>query len=837
MSRLLWALREHLHFLVIAPILIVVMTYPTIQHVFDTEVFWLPTVVYDVWTNIWNAWYAELILAGEANLLYTDLMFYPDGVSLGFHSFSLPHVVTLSALNAILPLSNAYNLTYLLIIFVTTLSAYIYLLYLFRLKWVCLFGAIVFGCSIYVTGRPSQPLVSTIATIPLTLYFLHRAILEKRWSLVAVAGFLAGATAFIGIYTYVCLIMALGLFLLYFARHRWRHPGFWLQVSVLLAIAGSIGLLRAYPMLRDADSLEFALEKYRGESFNSELLQYFVNLDHPITTPIFRDIFELEIDPRFNTSYLGYIPLALIILGFTRAAYRRKMLFWLYLMLPFLILRLGTALTINGERYDTIVLPKQILDNLIPSIFTAIYSPDYFYCGALLPLAVLSCYGAMTFLRLFSHRMRGTIIAMLILGLAFEYYISLESTVISDEQFAYLEWLAEEDDQDDIRLINVPMGRVNSKLYDFYQTLSGYPHVEGVAGRTPPAAYDYINNNLLLSAWSGNKSIRCQFSNQAQYLGAIAALESDGFTHVVMHHEAFFASKVEDSFAFADAAFQNGFNAIYRLSDLRRSCPDEMPGHEAATHLKDFFMQAATAPKRTESILSLHPSRPLTAALLRFYSAEAARWKSLIHVSQDARGQALVQSSDARTANLDSIVERNSIIWLVYDPQETDVQRIAVFNDWLVQHYKECSRDYDNFHIRSERKIRREFPCELVAEEAELSIRYDNGIRLANRLYNVTENELQVYLWWSDARGGDHAFSIQIFDADGVKVAQASDRVIRFDPLALRSVDISQLPPGTYSARLIVYHVDSKQSQPGTIVESQHAFPRELEIARFTIPA
>ncbi|MDE2949887.1 MAG: hypothetical protein OXT68_03895 [Chloroflexota bacterium] len=836
MSRLLRALRGHLHFLVIVPALIVVMTYPTIRYVFDTEVFWLPTIVYDAWTNIWNAWYAELILAGKAELLHTDLMFYPEGVSLAFHSYSLPHVVTLNALSAILPLPNAYNLTYLLIIFVATLSAYIYLLYLFRLKWVCLLGAIIFGCSIYVTARPSQPLVTTIATIPLSLYFFHRAVLEKRWSLAALSGFLAGATAFVGIYTYVCLLIALGLYILYFALMRWRQRAFWMTALLALAMAGFIGLARVYPMLADSPALEQALGKGGGEELNTDLVHFFVNYDHPVMTPVFRQLFGLETDTRWSSSYLGYLPLALIVIGLLRQTYRRKMLFWLYLMIPFLALRLGSRLTINDQEFSDILLPKHFLDELLPSVFEAIYAPDYFHSGALLPLAVLSCYGALTLLRFFSQRYRWPLIVLLILGVAFENYNSLEHVVIPDEQLALLDWLAEEDDQQDIRLINVPMGRVNAKLYDFYQTLSGYPHAEGVAGRTPQAAYDYINNNPLLSRWSANKSIHCRLSNQSQYLAALDALLRDGFTHIVMHPKAFFASKVEDSFAFAEADFQNEYAAVYRLVDLRGSCPEEMPGHEAAAHLKEFFSLPAPLPKRNESILSLHSHRLLGPKLFRFYTRQAAKWKSLIHIAGDAREQIQIQSSDARSSDKEGIVNRNSIVWLVYDPQETDPRSVPVYNDWFVKQYRRCNRAHNSFHIRVDLYIRRLFSCDLVAADASLSVRYENGIQLANRLYNVSENELRVFLWWSEPRGGDHAYSIQIFDSDGLKVAQA-DHVIRYDPLAYRHIDISQLPAGAYSARLIVYHVDSKQSQPGTIMQNQHSFLRELEIAHFSVDA
>jgi len=578
MSRLLSVLRGHLHFLVVVPALIVVMTYPTIFYVFDTEVFWLPTQVQDVWTKIWNIWYGKLLVTGQAEFLYTDLIFYPEGVSLAYHTFSIPHMLVAGVLESFMPVDKAYNLTFLFFVFGAALSAYVYLLYLFRHKWLSLFGAVIFGCSSYVIGRPSQPDVSIIATIPLSLYFFHRAVLEKRWSLAALSGFLTGVTAFIGIYTYVCLLIALGLFILYFALLRWRHPDFWYRVIAILVIAGSIGMLRVFPMLRDSDSLEHALAKPRGEEFNNDLMQYFVNLDHPFTTPFFREFFGLEIYPRHNTSYLGYIPLALIIFGFTRSAYRRKMLLWLYLMIPFLVLRLGTALTINGQRYEAVVLPKQMLDNLIPSIFTAIYSPDYFYCGALIPLAVLSCYGLLALLRSMSKRLRFSFVVLVILATACEYYVARDDLFLSDQQLAFLDWLAKEDDQASIRLIHVPMGRVNAKLFDFYQTLSAYPHAEGVADRTPSAAYSYINSNLLLGTWIASESIQCQVKNESQYLAAIDALARDGFSHVVMHRKLWNSPYVADSFLYAHASYQDDFSAIFRLSDLRHSCPKHRPG-------------------------------------------------------------------------------------------------------------------------------------------------------------------------------------------------------------------------------------------------------------------
>ncbi|MDE2776684.1 MAG: hypothetical protein OXI77_12140 [Chloroflexota bacterium] len=71
-------LRQHLPVFIIVAILIAVMTFPTIVYVFNTEVFWLPTGKHsDTWMKFWDAWYGWRVLAGEADIRHTDLMFSP----------------------------------------------------------------------------------------------------------------------------------------------------------------------------------------------------------------------------------------------------------------------------------------------------------------------------------------------------------------------------------------------------------------------------------------------------------------------------------------------------------------------------------------------------------------------------------------------------------------------------------------------------------------------------------------------------------------------------------------------------------------------------------------
>ena len=64
MARLPSSFRHHLHFIIIVPLLIIVMTWPTIVYVFDTDTVWLPSASNDVFFKIWDVWYGRQVLEG-----------------------------------------------------------------------------------------------------------------------------------------------------------------------------------------------------------------------------------------------------------------------------------------------------------------------------------------------------------------------------------------------------------------------------------------------------------------------------------------------------------------------------------------------------------------------------------------------------------------------------------------------------------------------------------------------------------------------------------------------------------------------------------------------------
>ena len=230
---------------------------------------------------------------------------------------------------------------------------------------------------------------------------------------------------------------------------------------------------------------------------------------------------------------------------------------WLLILIPFLLLRLGSILQINGELYPGVLLPKYYLNKLFPAMFQAVYATDHFQIGVILPLSVLSCYGLSVLLNSLSKKQGSALVVIAATFVAFEYYQVPQGQVVSHHELSHNTWLKNEPDQQEIRLINLPMGRRDAKLYGFYQTVNGYPHAEGVAMRTPKASYDYILQNPMLAAWQRHEHYACTAEAPDEYLRASVGLIDDGFSHVILHVLQGNAETVSNSFIDIPPAYQD----------------------------------------------------------------------------------------------------------------------------------------------------------------------------------------------------------------------------------------------------------------------------------------
>lgn len=820
-------IRRHLPFPVIVPLLIIIMTWPTIVYVFEGETFAVPTRNTDVWQKLWDVWHGEQFLAGRTSFYHSDAMFYPGGVSLAYENFSLPHMLSVALLRVILPTSSAFNLTYLLIVFAVALSGYVYMNYLFRDRWLATMGAVVFGLSQHVTAHAAHPDVNLIVSFPLAAYFFQRAITESRRKHLLACGVIVGFTAFLSLYIFVCLLITLALIILYYARERWRDLRYWrwllfLGFVILLFSAG-----RILPMLAGTEDLASAIGKNTTQERGTDLLSYFVNYRHPLTTPPLKALFGAG-SPFYepHTSYLGYLPLALIIIGFFRADCRRKLLPWFALALPFLLLRLGSVLQVDGQQFNHIVLPKSLLADLLPPLFSPFHATDHFQMGILLPWAVMSCYGLKSLLASRPSHQRALITLAVIAVIAFEYYETTAMRALPDEQVAFIDWLRQEGAEGAPRVINLPMGRQPSKLYGFYQSLTGFPQVEGLTGRTPPAAYDTIDVNFLLSAWRGGDSAHCFPPHQSIYIDALNQLRDDGFTHVVWHHWIREDASIASSFIDAQSAYSDDYARVFRLEDLRQNC--DLPNSvspAALEHLRSIKSSPAIVPQSGSAILSILPAAGQNNAALfglRQYASLTL-----------ADGGVARQTGAEDEADVDRLLAGNSVILLVYNPGTSEADAIANYRAWLADRFQSCRRLSETEDAIVEYFLDAAFPCELAFSAAPLAVRYDNGIQLGNLLAQVRDGALDLHLLWTRPPVDAHAFSIQFIDADGAR-AGGEDFVIGLEPLAHHRIDTSSLTAGDYQVKMILYDYGSGASVSGTVSASQARFDRALEITNMT---
>ncbi len=837
LNTLAGALRNHLHFFVMLPLIIILMTWPVLDQVFNSDSFWLAQQNVDSNMLFWDAWYFKLLISGQADFYYTDLLFHPTGVSLAFHNFSLPHMLLFAGLQTIMPASNAFNLTFLLLSFVTAAAGYIYLHYLFRDKWIALFGAVVFGTGAFILSRPAHPNIAFIATIPLSLYFLHRGLLEARLKPLLFAGLSIGATAFIGMYTLVCLLILLLGFLLYFAFRRRNEGLFWLHTIVMLLIIGAFLALRFYPMLVDPQGISSALSKAGDREAGKDLMGYFVNTRHPVIQPILAFLLPVnEIDTRWlNVVFLGHIPLLLAAMAFIRNKRRRRLLPWLLMALVFLTLRLGSNLTFNGIDYPNIVLPKRFLSEAFPHLFKPFWAVDNFHAGTLFPFAVLACFGLAAVTQALPSKRRLIVILVLTGATAYEYYQPQTPAVFPEERLDYIAWLRQEPDQESINLINLPFGTQQQKVYGFYQTYNGYPHVAGRPTRTPATAFDYINSNFILSGWNNSGAVTCLPGNRDKFIAAQNQLLSDGFTHIILHRYWRSVAAEAKTLLYLPAAYEDDSVSIYRVDDLHLNCGSTAILNTGAQHnLAALYGTGPALPESHVSVLSIHSYEMTDGQLFDYYSALDQGAAKLVPLhSEELVGQ---RASSPRLPLIDheSAMAAKEIVLIAYDPRYIDQTIADRYEDWVAQSFAPCGVLAESGSAVVKLYLHADFPCALVSAADSLAVRYDNDARLGNVIAAPRGAVLDIYFLWEQLPVESRSISIQFFDAPDSRIYN-QDFTLGAESLVHYRIDLSPLQPGDYQLNLILYNYETLASVPGVIISSDTRFERVLAIDSLTV--
>ena len=272
------------------------------------------------------------------------------------------------------------------------------------------------------------------------------------------------------------------------------------------------------------------------------------------------------------------------------------------------------------------------------------------------------------------------------------------------------------------------------------------------------------------------------------------------------------------------------FALFWRSEDLYLYTNQLHQQHKTVPHYQNLLYEPSIDARPSDFVVSFHQNTPINEKKqLDYYGRRTGDWRGLIHIWIDEEGQAALMSTDTRYNSVASMDSWDFPIWLIYNPQETNLQAMPVFTDDFSARFHACGRYLETDNTIIELYALRTFPCELLTDGSPQALHYDNGTELANILLEMAGDELNIFFWWAKTFANEYAYSIQLFDAESNKALQADD-VIGGSALVKQSIDVSDLPLGEFTAKLIVYDYETRASQSGEIAAKGQAFERSFEI-------
>ena len=391
-------------------LLAVLVTWPAVRD-FATQV--PGDLIADRDQNLWNLWWTREAIARPTNPFQTDLLYYPYGAPLYYHTLALPLGLIGLLPQALLGLPAAYNTVLLVAFTLGGYGAFRLALYALRgrdlgrmsLVGAAFLGGLVFAFTPYtLDALKGQPEVLSLQWMPFFAEGWLRATDSARrgalwWTWAVGAGVFFALAAYSSLYYALYLVVFALVHLAYMGivSARERKGAAFTSGGQVAVVAGVIGLVIALPLLeglwagRDNPRLAVEADPAHRLAHSADLLSFFAPPhDHPLGDA-WRDRPGVNEPPIHDYVMLGYVAFALAVLGGVVAWKRPGTPFWVGLGLVALVLAMGPRLQV-ARNVTGIPLPFALLDNL-PGM-DAIAKPERFVVLARLAMGVLAAGGA-----------------------------------------------------------------------------------------------------------------------------------------------------------------------------------------------------------------------------------------------------------------------------------------------------------------------------------------------------------------------------------------------------------------------------------------------------------
>ncbi len=486
--------------------LTLVMTWPLALHLASA----IPGDSFDGWQNYWNLWWMRVaLLERHTNPLFTDLLYYPTGVGLYFHTLNPFNGLATLPMQLSAGLFAAYNT----VVFLSwTLAGYgAFLL----ARWVLrgsadaraadagafLAGAIFTFAPFHMAHLLGHMQVMSLEWIPFYALYLLRGLEAVRrgasWRRSALlAGLFLALNGLCDWYFVLYLLLFTGAALAAYWWAEARRPERSLRRGLrYLGPPAAAGLLFALllapllaPMVREALTFDFMVRP-AGDLYilSASAADFAVpNRMHSLARPAGESWVGNQIAPLSErTIAIGYVALALAAAALWRD--RRRAAPWLLAALFFFVLALGPRWHLGDITWDDIPAappldewtPFSLLNRLAPFVRISRSVSRY----ALMVQLCVAMAAAAGLAALLAHRRRAALWAAAALALLLAEYWVVPYPISPPDTPTYYTELAQSGPPG--ALLNLPMN-YDRPGYLLYQTVHGRPLTVAYISRDDP---------------------------------------------------------------------------------------------------------------------------------------------------------------------------------------------------------------------------------------------------------------------------------------------------------------------------------------------------------------
>lgn len=512
-------------------ILTIALTWPLVTQ-FGDHVPGTTSWALDEYTYVWNNWWFKHALFDlGTNPFQTNFIFYPVGIPLIFYNYTLLNVFVGLPVQLSFGLIPASNVEVLFAFVIGGYGAFLLARYLLRsalerrdlATFAAFMAGAVFAFSsnrmVYVS-LGHYNIVST-EWMPFYILFLVKTVREAKWKNAFLAGLFAALALYVELTDGVLLVLFTLLYLVFSLRTVWTRP----VIARLVALAATATVLFSpllVPTLNTVFASGYTLPGW-GDS-NKLVADLFGFLTPTTLNPLNRNwVQELDLvrqgTSRFvdaNTVFLGYITLALALIGCVR--YWKTLKVWAVSAIVFAVLSLGPILHINGQSlFDldglsvTVPLPFLLL-HYIP-LLKENRTPNRFSILVMLALAVLVGF-AVVWVFQTAERIRQkakgrtawvpAVVCLLLFGLILFEHSALPLPLTDARIPDIYAQIGREPGE--FAVLTLPLGWRNSfgqqgaedTRTQYYQSATGKFYFGGNIQRNPPFLFDYFDRVPLL---------------------------------------------------------------------------------------------------------------------------------------------------------------------------------------------------------------------------------------------------------------------------------------------------------------------------------------------------